>query len=169
MVLMLSEQQQDNLTTIEDIVCFVVHLQKYTEGIYYAYDVAQQLLSQGKKYNYTFKYMNQVQIYSGCQIVQLYNQTTCASLNDLLGDSNNLDGVIKVFFKLRIPFTKLYGAYYNALSAKNNQAYSYFYTFLNPFYGQSNAGNLSTIEEPWKMNRDCIIRTFQCCILPFSL
>ncbi len=165
-ILMLPLQQQLAFTSLQDIICFIVSFQRAAQGIYYAFTVAKELRSQGKKYNYTFSYMNQYKIYTACQIIELEADTLCTSLNDLLGDSNNLDGVVRVFFKLRLQFTALYTAYKNALDAKNNQAYTYFYTFTNPFFAQSNAENLALIDGVWKMNRDCIIETFQCCKLP---
>lgn len=165
-IMMLPLQQQLAFTSLQDIICFIVSFQRAAQGIYYAFVQAKELRSQGKKYNYTFCYMNQCKVYTACQIIELEADTLCTSLNDLLGDSNSLDGVIRVFFKLRLQFTSLYAAYINALDAKNNQAYTFFYTFTNPFFAQENAGNLALIDGVWKMNRDCIIRTFQCCQLP---
>jgi len=159
-ILMLPLEQQLGIATNAQLVCFFISIEKSAEGIYYALETAVAMKNDAKQYNYNFCYMGQCKVYTGCQITELYRESNCFSLNDLLANSDDLDGVVRVLFKLRLPLTSLYAAYPMALNMKGRR---YFYVFQNPLYGLPNAYNLGLITGTYKMNVECIIRTFECC------
>lgn len=161
-IMMLSESQQAAIMTIEDLVCYLLSFRKAALGLYNAWVMAKQMNSQGMKYNFTFCYMNQCQVFSWCQLLQLDAASRCPSLNTLLASSNTLEGVAVVLFKLRIQLSGLYATEGYANDLRSRGAY-YVYTFVNPFIGSPNATNLATVGNSLKMNQGCISKLFCKC------
>jgi hypothetical protein len=161
-IMMLSIQQQASINTYEKLVCYLLSFRKAAEGLYDAWLKSKDMIAKGNKLNYTFTYLNNSVVFSWCQLSQLELASRCPSLNDLLLNSNTIEGVAIVLFKLRIQLMNLYKTYLYG-KEMHSRGNKYIYTFVNPFIGQSNASNLASITGVFKMNTDCIIRLFECC------
>jgi hypothetical protein len=148
----------NSITTMEQLACFVLSWNWPASSLYNAWSMAIYMRSESKKYNFTFSYNGVCQNYTGCQIIQLENESRCPSLTTLLQNSNTMDGVIRVFFKLRIQLMGLFSAYPLALDMRS-RGLKYVYTFTNPFFGQTLSGvnTIPTLGPTFKMNTDCII------------
>ena len=160
--MLLTPEQQLSIHTNEDLVCYLLAFRKAANGLFGAWVQAKDMIAGGYKLNYTFNYLGHIQTFSWCQLAQLEQASRCPSLNDLLLNSNTVEGVAIVLFKIRIQLMNLYKTY-NYAKEMRARGTKYIYTFVNPFIGQPNADNLASITGVFKMPTDCIIRLFECC------
>jgi hypothetical protein len=108
------------IDTYEELVCFLLSFRKSAEGLFNAWIKARDINSRGGKYNYTFCFMNQCKTFSACEIIQLEAASRCPSLNDLLGNTQTIEGIAILLFKIRIPLMGLYSSLYSCNGFKGN-------------------------------------------------
>lgn len=160
--MLLSPEQQLSIDSYENLVCYLLSFRKAANGLFGAWVQAKDMITRGTRLNYTFNYLGHVQTFSWCQLAQFEQASRCPSLNELLLNSNTLEGVATVLFKIRIQLMGLYNTYIYSKEMRARGT-KYIYTFVNPFIDLPNASNLGMITGVFKMPTDCIIRLFECC------
>jgi hypothetical protein len=130
-----------NISTIEDILCFFISIQKITNGLYDSWYYAQA--NRGRPYTYIFSFLNLGRIaFNGTQILNLEASAKCSSLQELVNGATSLEGMAKLLFKIRPSLTALYAGYIQSQGQRDN-GLQYCYTFINPLAGTTAFGGIS--------------------------
>jgi hypothetical protein len=124
----------NSISSIEDVLCFFLSVRRDVQGLYGAWLRAIQL--KNKSYTYVFRFLGLSLTLNGKTLVAWEAEAKCLSLDNAVNgaSNNNVEGIIKLLFKLRMPLEGLYAAFIMA-AAQRNGGLGYCYYFRNPLYG----------------------------------
>lgn len=126
------------VSTIEDVLCFFISIQRTVEGLYGAWYRANASQGRGFLYNFTFLNLGTLGLF-GQKILLLESAARCASLQDLVNGATTLEGMAKLLFKIRPALSALYAAYIQS-QAQRNDGLKFCYLFNNPLAGTTAFG-----------------------------